>query len=192
LSEQLGWDIVPRTWSGDGPFGPGMLQLWQEVDPAQDPVDLVPAGEIPDGWHHVLDGLTPDETPVSVVHEDSPELRRMALFDVLANNADRKGAHILAMADGHRFGVDHGLTFHTAPRLRTVLWGWTGSALTAAEQDAVAGVRTALDADFGARLGELLSADEVVALARRCEVLLAEPVFPGPAGDMPAVPWPVF
>jgi uncharacterized repeat protein (TIGR03843 family) len=192
LSEQLGWDIVPRTWSGDGPFGPGMLQLWQEVDPAQDPVDLVPAGEIPDGWHHVLDGLTPDETPVSVVHEDSPELRRMALFDVLANNADRKGAHILAMADGHRFGVDHGLTFHTAPRLRTVLWGWTGSALTAAEQDAVAGVRAALDADLGARLGELLAAGEVAALARRCEVLLAEPVFPGPAGDMPAVPWPVF
>lgn len=192
LSDALGWSIVPRTWSGTGPFGPGMLQLWQDVDPAQNPVDIVPAGDIPDGWHRILDGLDPEDNPVSVIHEDSPELRRMAVFDILANNADRKGAHILAMPDGHRFGVDHGLTFHTAPRLRTVLWGWVGTPLTDSEQDAVAGVRTALDADLGVRLGELLSADEVGALTRRCEALLAEPVFPGPSGDMPAVPWPVF
>ena len=192
LSEATGWGIVPRTWSGTGPFGPGMLQLWQEVDPDQNAVDLVPAGQVPEGWHHVLDGLDPEDNPVSVVHEDTPALRRMALFDVLANNADRKGAHVLAMPDGHRFGVDHGLTFHTSPRLRTVLWGWTGAPLTDDERDAVAQVRSALDADLGARLGELLSPAEVGALARRCEALLADPVFPGPSGDMPAVPWPVF
>ena len=57
-------------------------------------------------------------------------LRRMAVFDVIVNNADRKGAHILAMPGGHRYGVDHGLTFHVQDKLRTVLWGWLGEALS--------------------------------------------------------------
>ena len=63
---------------------------------------------------------------VALVHEDSPALRRMAVFDLVVNNADRKGDHILAMTDGHRHGVDHGLTFHSDHKLRTVLWGWAG------------------------------------------------------------------
>ena len=54
----------------------------------------------------------------------------MAVFDVIVNNADRKGAHILAMPDGHRYGVDQGLTFHVADKLRTMLWGWLGETLS--------------------------------------------------------------
>lgn len=192
VSEATSWNIVPTTWLGDGQFGTGMLQLWQDADPGQDPVDLVPAGEIPSGFHHVLDGVDADDVAVAVIHEDSPALRRMAVFDALINNADRKGAHILPMPDGHRYGVDHGVTFHTEPRLRTVLWGWVGQELTADELVGVTAVRAQLDGGLGEALAEHLSPAELDALRRRCDLLLAAGVFPGPAGNMPAVPWPVF
>ncbi len=127
VSEVLGWDIAPPTWLRDGPLGPGMVQLWQETDPTQQAVTLVAADGMPDeGWCHVFDGLDERDRPVSLIHEDSPALRRMAVFDIVVNNADRKGGHVLEMTDGHRHGVDHGLTFHTDHKLRTVLWGWLG------------------------------------------------------------------
>ena len=72
----------------------------------------------------MLDAYDGDDRPVSLVHEDTAALRRMAVFDVVVNNADRKGGHVLAMTDGHRFGVDHGVAFHVEDKLRTVLWGW--------------------------------------------------------------------
>ena len=81
---------------------------------------------MPAGWKHVFDGVDGRDLPVSLVHEDSEPLRRMAVFDVVVNNADRKGGHVLEMADGHRYGVDHGVTFHVEHKLRTVLWGWLG------------------------------------------------------------------
>ena len=89
------------------------------------------------GWKHVLEGEDENGRIVALIHEDTPALRRMAVFDVVVNNADRKGDHILAMADGHRYGVDHGLTFHSDHKLRTVLWGWMGDALSAEELDGI-------------------------------------------------------
>ena len=101
VSELLGWNIVPRTWLRDGQFGEGMVQLWQETDPEQAPVDLVPADEAPEsGWKEVLQGSDDAGRIVSLIHEDTAALRRMAVFDVLVNNADRKGDHILAIGDG--------------------------------------------------------------------------------------------
>ena len=76
----------------------------------------------------------------------------MAVFDVVVNNADRKGGHVLAMPDGHRYGVDHGVTFHTDHKLRTVLWGWLDEPLTDAEVAAVRALRGAVDGDLGAAL----------------------------------------
>ena len=190
VSEAFGWNVVPRTWLREGPMGPGMVQLWQERDPEQDPVDLIPAEEMPEhGWRHVLDG---QDRVVSLIHEDSATLRRMAVFDVVVNNADRKGDHILAMPDGHRHGVDHGLTFHAEHKLRTVLWGWLGDELSADELDGVERVRLQLDGELGTALAELLTAEEIEALAERCDRLRADGAFPAPSGDMPAVPWPLF
>lgn len=192
LSEALGWDTVPPTWLRDGPYGAGMVQLWQEPEGQVRPaVTLVPAAEdVPDGWCHVLDGLDENERPVSLLHEDSAELRRMAVLDVLANNADRKGGHVLEMTDGHRYGVDHGVTFHTDPRLRTILWGWVGQPLAQEELDGVARVRAAIEGALGVALGALLEPDEVDAFRVRTDSLLATAVFPEPAGEMPAIPWP--
>jgi uncharacterized repeat protein (TIGR03843 family) len=193
LSERLGWNVVPQTWLRDGPMGLGMVQLWQEPDPHQSAVDLIPADAMPDeGWCHVLDGLDVHDRPVSLIHEDSPELRRMAVFDIVTNNADRKGGHVLEMVGGHRHGVDHGLTFHSEHKLRTILWGWLGQDLNADELAGVERVLTALYDELGDSLAPLLTDPEIDALAARCERLLETARFPAPRGSMPAVPWPPF
>lgn len=193
LSEALAWNIVPHTWLREGPMGTGMVQRWQETDPEQDAVDLVAAGSVPvTGWCQVLEGRDAQDRPVALVHEDTAALRRMAVFDAIANNADRKGGHVLAMADRHRYGIDHGLTFHAEHKLRTVLWGWLGQDLHDEELDGLRRVRSALDGDLGVTLAPLLTGREIEALARRCDALLSESRFPAPHGEMPAVPWPPF
>ena len=193
VSEVLGWNIVPRTWLRDGQFGEGMVQLWQETDPEQAPVDLVPADDLPDsGWKEVLQGSDDAGRIVSLIHEDTAALRRMAVFDVLVNNADRKGDHVLPMPGGHRYGVDHGLTFHQEHKLRTVLWGWIGEALSAEELEGIDRVLAGLQAELGSQLAELLTAEEIEAFAARCARLRTAGEFPAPSGNMPAVPWPLF
>ena len=193
VSEAFGWEVVPLTWLRDGPRGMGMVQLWQVIDPGQDPVNLVPTKSVPDaGWRQVFNGTDNRERAVTLVHEDSPALRRMAVFDIVVNNADRKGAHVLAMADGHRHGVDHGLTFHVEPKLRTVLWGWLGDELTSDELDGIDRVRARLDGELGDALAELLTPEEIAALTARCDRLCEKKHFPAPHGAMPAMPWPLF
>ena len=193
VSELLGWNIVPRTWLRDGPLGEGMVQLWQDTDPEQSAVDLVPADEMPEtGWKEVLEGEDQSGRIVALIHEDTPALRRMAVFDVLVNNADRKGDHILAMGGGHRYGVDHGLTFHHEHKLRTVLWGWIGEKLSAEELAGIDRVLEGLQGEAGRQLADLLTAEEIAAFAARCARLRSAGVFPAPSGGMPAVPWPLF
>ncbi|MCS5718019.1 SCO1664 family protein [Herbiconiux sp. CPCC 205763] len=193
VSESFGWNVVPRTWLRDGPFGRGMVQLWQDVDPEQEAIDLVASDAVPDeGWRAVFDGHDERDRPVTLIHEDSVALRRMAVFDVVVNNADRKGGHVLPMADGHRYGVDHGLTFHVDHKLRTVLWGWMGDHLTLEELTAIDRVRADLGGDLGASLSGLLSDFEIGAFAARLDRLRGRAVFPAPSGDMPPVPYPLF
>jgi uncharacterized repeat protein (TIGR03843 family) len=192
VSEAAGWDIVPETWMGEGPHGPGMLQRWQEPDPEQEAVALVAAGEGHPGWLAVFDGVDQHDRDVTLIHEDTPALRRMAVLDVLINNADRKGGHVLEMPGGHRYGVDHGVTFHHEPKLRTVLWGWHGEPLTDDEVAGVQRVREALGNALGDTLAVCLTDLEIDALDRRCRRLLDHGVLPAPRGDWPAIPWPPF
>ena len=168
LSEETGWDIVPPTVMRDGPFGPGMVQLWIDIDESVDLVEMV-------------------------VGRDE-RLRRVAIFDALANNADRKGTHLLPMPSGHVFGVDHGICFAAEPKLRTVLWGWRGEALTDEELAVVRKVCDALDpgGELRAGLSQLLAPNEVSAAARRAEDLLRTGRFPQPDPSRPALPWPPF
>jgi uncharacterized repeat protein (TIGR03843 family) len=195
VSEALGWDVVPPTVLRDGPAGHGMVQAWREPDPGQDPVDIVPRGRVPAGYLHVLDARDGDDEEVSLVHEDSAPLRRMAVFDVVVNNADRKGGHVLAMPGGHRHGVDHGVCFHVEGKLRTVLWGWAEQPLGADERTAVERLVEELGtagSELSASLGELLDTAEVDALTARCARLLARGRMPLPSGAWPAIPWPAF
>ena len=166
VSEALGWAIVPPTLLRAGPFGDGMLQLWVDVD---ETVDLT-----------------------RLVRGRDGQLRRMALFDAVVNNADRKGGHLLPTSTGHIFGIDHGVCFHRDDKLRTVLWQWRGRPLHAEDTDSLTRLRSDLDAGLGERLGDLLTAQEVAATGTRIERLLSTNRFPLPSGDWPSIPWPPF
>jgi uncharacterized repeat protein (TIGR03843 family) len=119
----------------------------------------------------------------------------MAVFDAVVNNADRKGGHVLAMGDGHRYGVDHGVSFHVDNKLRTVLWGWADQPVHDDDAGAVARLAELLhdpDSELRHVLRDLLAPAEVAALRARCEGLLKSGLMPLPSGDWPAIPWPAF
>jgi uncharacterized repeat protein (TIGR03843 family) len=166
VSEATGWRVVPPTVLRDGPFGPGMVQLWMDGDEA---VDLA-----------------------AFVRKDHPGLRRMAVFDAVVNNADRKGGHIIPMADGRVFGVDHGICFSVDPKLRTLLWRWAGKPLP---DDALAVLERLADelrGELGEQLHEHLTRREVRCTEERVARLLRTGRHPEPSGEWPALPWPPF
>jgi uncharacterized repeat protein (TIGR03843 family) len=194
ISSALGWDIVPHTIIREGPAGPGMVQLW--IDPPEDGegtglVDLRPADSVPQGYLSIITAYDYSGGEVTLIHADDPRLRRMAVFDIIVNNADRKGGHILTGADGGVYGVDHGVSLHVQDKLRTVLWGWAGDPIDDDTLGCVAEVAQRLAADLGTVLGEHITAAEVAALRRRVGDLLAHPVMPEPDGRRP-LPWPAF
>ncbi|HET6290620.1 MAG TPA: SCO1664 family protein [Amycolatopsis sp.] len=191
VAEASGLGAIPPTVLRDGPFGPGMVQLWIETI-EEDLVDVRSPGELPDDWRVVLHAHDRDGEPAVLAHANRQGMRELALLDIVVNNTDRKGGHVLAGADGRIYGVDHGICLHTDPKLRTVLWGWIGERLTEAEAGKLRGLRERLDGELGDALGEHLTGFEIRALAERTELLLAEGVFPEPGDDWRAVPWPLF
>jgi uncharacterized repeat protein (TIGR03843 family) len=192
VSEAGGWAVVPPTVLREGPFGPGMCQLWVDTDATVELVDVLPPSAVARDWRHVLDALGSDGEPVVLAHADDPRLRAMAVLDVVLNNADRKGGHVLPGPDGVLRGVDHGVCFHVDPKLRTVLWGWAGEDLTAHERSLLESLRSALDGPLGAELAGLLDRREVAACGRRVERMLREGHLPFPSEGWPAIPWPPF
>jgi uncharacterized repeat protein (TIGR03843 family) len=202
ISASLGWDIVPYTIIRDGPAGSGMLQLWvdqpgdttddgEDLESGPDLVDLLPVGHIPPGFLPVLRAYDYAGDEVTLVHADDARLHRMAVFDVLINNADRKGGHILSALDGHVYGVDHGVSLHVEDKLRTVLWGWAGKPVDDETLETVARLRDDLRGTLGEQLREHITAREVDALRRRAVGLLDDPVMPSPDRHRP-IPWPAF
>lgn len=191
LSKAAGWAVVPLTMLRDGPFGAGMCQLWVDST-GEDLVDVVTPSAVGDGWLHVLDAVDEAGRPVALVHANDPRLRRIALFDVVINNADRKAGHVLIDAAGTVFGVDHGVSFHVEDKLRTVLWGWAGAELTAAERAVLAELGHTLAGELGDRLADLLTEDEVAATRERVARLQRAGRLPTPAHRRRPIPWPVF
>jgi uncharacterized repeat protein (TIGR03843 family) len=190
VSDSLGWGIVPRTELMDGPFGMGMVQRWVETVRDDLMVQVVDIDSIPDGFLTVLQATDVLGNPVALVHGDEPELFKIALFDVVTNNADRKGSHILVSGEGQIHGIDHGLCFHMSDKLRTVLWGWAGQSIPQGLLDDLGSLLSDLDEGLGPRLTELLSVDEVSALRMRIGELLANRQMPHLLGGWHALPWP--
>ncbi len=203
VSTQLGWNLVPYTIIRHGPAGPGMLQLWVEqpgdtvataesdARPGPDLVDLFPAGKLQPGYLPVLRAYDYAGDEVILMHADDIRLWRMAVFDVLINNADRKGGHVLRDIEGHIYGVDHGVCLHVENKLRTVLWGWAGKPVDDDMCESVAALAEALGGSFGDELSEHITRAELAALRRRAHALLDTPVMPGPNRHR-AIPWPAF
>jgi uncharacterized repeat protein (TIGR03843 family) len=166
VSRAAGWDVVPPTVFRDGPFGPGMCQLWIDADTAVDLVALARS-------------------------RDHAGLRRMAIFDAVVNNADRKIGHLLPAPDGHLYGCDHGVCFAEEYKLRTVLWQWRGKRLPAEAVAALSGLHQAVNGgELAGELTRWLTEEEVDATRQRVRLLLEHKVYPHPPTDWPAVPWP--
>jgi uncharacterized repeat protein (TIGR03843 family) len=201
VSAELGWNIVPYTIIRDGPAGPGMLQQWvdqpgdamddEESAAGPDLIDLLPTGHVPPGFLPILQAYDYAGDEVTLVHADDPRLRRMAVFDVLINNADRKGGHVLSGVDGRVYGVDHGVSLHCEDKLRTVLWGWAGKPIDDETMAEVARLRDALLGGLDEALRPHITNREIDALHARAVGLLDNPVMPTPDRRRP-VPWPAF
>jgi len=192
IGEATGWSIVPPTVLRDGPLGRGMCQLWiDEERQCDDPlVGFVPRRRVPDGWRRVAAARDENGRPYALAHADDSRLARMAIFDAVINNADRKGGHVLPTVDGAVYGVDHGVCFHMENKLRTVLWGWADEPLPEDACEVLAKLRADLDGALGSVLAAHLTRVERAALTTRLDALLAARRYPTPPADWPALPWP--
>ena len=161
LSEALGWGIVPETVVRDGPLGEGSVQRFVDADFSEHYFTLL---EVP-------------------AHR--PALQRIGVFDLLANNADRKGGHCL-LAEDQVWAIDHGLCFHAEPKLRTVIWDFGGERIADPLLDAVGRL---LESPPLALLA-LLDDDEADALLHRARRVLSKPKFPDVGPGRP-YPWPL-
>ena len=164
------------------------------AEPGAGLVDVVRPDRRPPGWLEVVEAVGWDGERVALVHADDLVLRRMAVLDAVANNADRKGGHILRGVDGRVYGVDHGLTFNEDDKLRTVLWGWAGEPLARDVVEVLTGLAADLDDDGALRRGllGLLDRREVQRTAHRVRMLLRSGRYPRPGGHRPSIPWPAF
>ena len=165
LSDKTGMDLIPPTILREGPAGLGMVQRWIDVDES---IDLG-----------------------SYFAQDRQELRRLALFDAIINNTDRKIGHLLPDQKGHLFACDHGVTFHTENKLRTVLWQWAGDPLTEEEFGTLDQTLTFIDANT-ASLSTHLTNEEIEATCTRINKLRSDGIMPLPSEDWPAIPWPAY
>lgn len=192
VSEATGWGLVPTTVLRDGPYGEGMCQLWIEGEPGSGLLALVDGEEPEKGWKAIGFAEVGEGRTALLVHADDDRLRRLAVLDAVINNADRKGGHLLPAAGGRLYGIDHGVTFNTENKLRTLLWGWAGEPLTPEALEALTRLRDGLmpGAPLAGRLAALITPTELEALRERVAVLLSSGKHPEPSGEWPAIPWP--
>jgi hypothetical protein len=163
LSEVGNFNLVPRTVLREGPFGLGAVQEWIDV--------------------------SEDEDVIEIAQSQDSQIRKLALFDVVINNADRKFGHILVTSGGVIFGCDHGVSLHEEEKLRTVIWQFTEMELSQTELAQISNLTTSIDREY---LKSLLSKTEIDALFARLAKLLEDGRFPSPNPNWPAVPWPPY
>ncbi|GHI84538.1 phosphatidylinositol kinase [Streptomyces xanthophaeus] len=196
VSEATGWGLVPATVLRDGPYGEGMVQQWIESAPQEQPgaglLALVEGEEPGEGWKPVAFAEVGEGRTALLVHADDPRLRRLSVLDAVINNGDRKGGHLLPAPDGRLYGIDHGVTFHTEDKLRTLLWGWAGEPLTDEARQVLASLAEGLaaGAPLATRLAQLITTVELAAVRERVAQLLRTGTHPEPSGQWPSIPWP--
>lgn len=166
IDRALGFDLVPETALGDGPFGPGAVQRFVDAVADQAVVDLI---------NSLHDSIWP-----------------VAVLDVVVNNADRKASHLLHASRGRIWAIDHGLTFHVDDKLRTVLWGFADATVPAELLTAVQKLRRLVAGELGDEFEQDLGLEARRALERRIDELIRSRVHPTPPADRPPLPWPPY
>jgi uncharacterized repeat protein (TIGR03843 family) len=166
VSDALGWRIVPDTVLRDGPAGIGMVQRFVEHDP--------------------------EEHYFTLLEEHGDEFRRMAAFDIVINNTDRKGGHCLRDGEGRVFGIDHGVSFHAQWKVRTVIWDFGGERLPAdVRRDLECFYEELQRRKLQERLRPLLDRFELDAMEARVRHLLQTDMLPEADDSYHCYPWPV-
>lgn len=167
VSRELGWPLVPPTVLRDGPYGIGALQLY-------------------------IDAL-PQANYFTIRTERLPELMPVALFDLVTNNVDRKGGHLLLDRKGRIWAIDNALTFHPLPKLRTVIWDFAGETIPSRYLADLSRFQEQLNTPTPIKkaLRALLSPEEIAALQERLATLLESGVFPYPDPTRRQLPWPL-
>jgi uncharacterized repeat protein (TIGR03843 family) len=160
LSNRAGFDLVPNTVLRDGPFGFGMVQEWIDTD---EEIDIINFGQ-----------------------SDDSQLKRMAIFDAIINNTDRKYGHLL-YKEGKLLGCDHGVTFHSEDKLRTVIWQFSDEKI---DKQEMLLIESASALDYPNLFESYLTQDEIAAIYERINQLLKSGRFPSPSENWPAIPWP--
>lgn len=160
LSNRAGFDLVPNTVLRNGPFGFGMVQEWIDTD---EEIDIINFGQ-----------------------SDDSQLKRMAIFDAIINNTDRKYGHLL-YKEGKLLGCDHGVTFHSEDKLRTVIWQFSGEKI---DKQEMLLIESASALDYPNLFESYLTQDEIAAIYERINRLLKSGRFPSPSENWPAIPWP--
>ncbi len=160
LSNRAGFDLVPNTVLRDGPFGFGMVQEWIDTD---EEIDII-----------------------NFAQSDDSQLKRMAIFDAIINNTDRKYGHLL-YKEGKLLGCDHGVTFHSEDKLRTVIWQFSGEKI---DKQEMLLIESASALDYPNLFESYLTQDEIAAIYERINRLLKSGRFPSPSENWPAIPWP--
>ena len=165
LSDLAGFDVVPPTILREGPAGFGMVQRWIDIDESIQLSDFFA--------------------------NDSPQLRQLAIFDSIINNTDRKIGHLLPATNGHLFACDHGVTFHSEDKLRTVLWQWAGDTLSTKEIVQLHEIAILVERERELFVRHI-KPTEFTALQMRISRLIAEAKMPSPSDDWPPIPWPAY
>ena len=163
ISEVGEFSVVPKTVLREGPFGIGAIQQWIETSEAAD--------------------------VIAMAQSDNPQIRNLALFDIVINNADRKFGHILITPDEQIFGCDHGVSLHEENKLRTVIWQFAEQKLTLEEIAKLKDLLSKVDLKY---LAQFLSSEEIEAFLRRVRNLIEDGRFSSPNPNWPAVPWPPY
>ena len=191
LDRGLDLNYVPETVMRNVKgIGNSLIQEWvKESD--NDLIIVKSPEDIPNDYLKVLQGYDELNKLITLAHKDVRDLRNLCLFDLVINNADRKGGHLLMDTDNKMWAIDHGVSWHQESKIRTVLWGWIDIAFNDKDITLLEKAKNVLQAwkeeDFN-----YLSEIEIEQAIKRVDELLEINAFPQPGDQWPAVPWPIF
>jgi len=191
FDRKLELGFVPETVIRDiAGFGNALVQHWiRETE--NDLIIVQSPDNIPKSYLRVLQGYDELNKLITLAHKDDQDLRKLCLIDLIINNADRKGNHLITDGNNKMWAIDHGVSWHEEPKIRTVLWGWINQEFNDSDLDLLSLAKSTLE-DWLANDFQYLEMSEIECALERLDELVKNKRFPAPGSEWPAVPWPIF
>lgn len=191
FDRKLELGFVPETVIRDiSGIGNALVQHWiRETE--NDLIIVQSPDNIPKSYLRVLQGYDELNKLITLAHKDDQDLRKLCLIDLIINNADRKGNHLITDGNNKMWAIDHGVSWHEEPKIRTVLWGWINQEFNDGDMDLLTLAKSTLE-DWLANDFQYLENSEIECALERLDELVKNKRFPAPGSEWPAVPWPIF